>query len=233
MRKSVHRKRLAALRLAARPHTPVTMIPCPQRFLHPRPADRADRPVRGADGLHPHRHRSVSAGAAHHRAANSARPIAAIEHSLAAYLPGPVHRPGRWSVRCPTASGGAGRSWSGWCFISWAPPAAPWPGPAHPGHRPLCRGGGRLRRHGAGARLCARSVSARAGGAHLRPDAADPVGVAAVRALCRRLAAAADRLAQPVLAAGRRGAADLGLLSGAAAGKPSRLGPAAASRCMC
>ena len=37
-------------------------------------------------------------------------PIAAIEHSLAAFFLGLCRGPGRWSVPCPTASGGAGPS---------------------------------------------------------------------------------------------------------------------------
>ena len=91
----------------------------------------------------------------------------------------------RWSVRCRTVSAARWPILVGLgLYVLGSAGLRPGAGPHHPGHRPLCRGRGRLRRHGAGARLCARSVSARAGGAHLRPDAADPVGVAAVRALC-------------------------------------------------
>src|SRR5206468_2898632 len=53
-------------------------------------------------------------------------------------------------------------------------------------------------------------------------------GVARVRAVCRRLAIATDRLAEPVLVARWCGFADLGFCLEAVAGKPSRFGSAAA-----
>ncbi len=83
------------------------------------------------------------------------------------------------------------------------------------------------------ARACVRDLfPAPSRRAHLRPDAADPVSVALVRALCRRLAAALDRLARHLLGGRRIGGADHVPGGGTIAGKPSRLGPAGCTHCM-
>ena len=186
----------------------VRFLPLVRRDLLAAPAFRTDRAVRGADHLHPHRRRHVHAGPAHHRARirQSPSPRWNIRWPPIFWA---CHRPGRGRsavgpLRPPlAASGGPGSLYSGLAGLR------PGPGPVTLDIARFVQATGGC----AGtvlARACVRDLfPAERGGAHLRPDAADPVGVASVRALVRRLADAGGQLALAVLDSGRAGAADL------------------------
>jgi len=103
----------------------------------------------------------------------------------------------------------------------------PGAGTADPGRRPSFEAVGGCAGTVLGARLRAPTCSAAAGGAHLRQMLLILSVSPLVSRLRRRLAVAADRLAQPVLAASGAALLTWGFVWWLLAGKPSRLGPAA------
>ena len=132
--------------------------------------------------------------------------IAVIEHSLASYFLGVCLRARRWSALSPTALAGRCPILIGLLlYILALDRPAPWrAGPISSISRVLSKHG-RLRRHGSGARLCARSFSA----AEAARIFAQMLMILSVSPLFAPFVGgwllAAHRLAQPVLAAGRGG----------------------------